>query len=101
MNNWIEIKDRLPEAEKRVLGFYTNACNMPRIDIVQYIPAKTVLASDFLSEDAEGCSEYDEEIDEYYVVEGWWESSWESETNWKITEEITHWMALPEIPNLK
>lgn len=96
--NWISIKEKLPESQQRVLGFYTNKYGKTRIEIVCYIPPKEVLAEDFLNEDADDCKEYDEQKDCYWVTEGWWESSWESDTNWKISENITHWMPLPKLP---
>lgn len=36
-----------------------------------------------------------------WVIEGWWETSWESEANWMITREITHWQPLPDAPKNK
>lgn len=96
--NWIKTSELMPESEQRVLGFYTNEYGRSRIETAVYIPPRTVKAEDFLSEDAEGCDEYDEESDIYWVTEGWFESSWESDTNWKLNQTITHWMPLPKIP---
>ena len=97
---WISVEDRLPETLIGVLVRYTTFQGIPRTTVAQYVAPKTVLDEDFLDEDAEGCSEYDEEKDCYWVVEGWWENSWESETNWKLTGTVTHWMPLPEPPTI-
>lgn len=96
---WISVNERMPEAKQRVLAFYTNEYEKSRIETACYIPPRTVLVEDFLSEDAEGCEEYDEEKDCYWVVEGWWESSLESDENWMITNKVTHWMPLPKAPD--
>lgn len=97
-SKWISIKERLPEILTGVLVRYISSYGKTHTTIAQYIAPKTVLEEDFLDDDAEGCSEYDEEKDCFWVIEGWWENSWESETNWKLTGTVTHWMPLPEPP---
>lgn len=97
---WVRVESRLPESRRRVLVSYTNECGARRIEIACYIPPRTVRAEDFLSEDyAEGCEEYDEENDCFWVIEGWWEDSSEAEINWQITSPVTHWAPLPEPPS--
>ena len=43
---------------------------------------------------------YDEETDEYYLLEGWYEiiKNWEDYSSVVIDDFITHWMPLPEPP---
>lgn len=98
---WISVNEQMPEPRERVLAFYTNEYKRNRIELACYIPPRTVKAEDYLSEEAEGCSEYDEENDIYWVIEGWFEDSWESDMNWQLNQTITHWMPLPEIPERK
>ncbi|MFA5659127.1 MAG: DUF551 domain-containing protein [Oscillospiraceae bacterium] len=95
---WIPTSEKLPEAKQRVLAYYKNQCGKSRIEIACYIPPETILADDFLSDEAEGCDEYDEKNDCYWVKEGWFEDSWESDTNWGITPKILYWMPLSQPP---
>ena len=88
---WIPVEEELPEKLKMV---FVKCNNNGKIytTTAQFVPEKTVLASDFLDDDSsEDCSEYDEEIDDYYVISGWWEYQTEVDINWKISSEITHW----------
>jgi len=98
---WIAVGERLPDSRQHVIAFYTNEHGKGRTSVCQYIAHATVLAEDFLSDDAEGCDVYDEERDCYWVDSGWWEASWEAETNWRITSTVTHWQPLPDAPGGK
>lgn len=100
MDNWIKCTEKMPESQQRVLAFYTNEYGKNRIELACYIPSRTVKSEDYLSEDASGCEEYDEENDCYWVIEGWFEDSWEADTNWHLNQDITHWMPLPKAPDL-
>lgn len=100
-DGWIAVGERLPDSRQHVIAFYTNEHGKGRTSVCQYIAHATVLAEDFLSDDAEGCDVYDEERDCYWVDSGWWEASWEAETNWRITSTVTHWQPLPDAPGGK
>jgi len=100
-DGWIAAGERLPDSRQHVIAFYTNEHGKGRTSVCQYIAHATVLAEDFLSDDAEGCDVYDEERDCYWVDSGWWEASWEAETNWRITSTVTHWQPLPDAPGGK
>lgn len=94
---WISAEEQKPKSEQRVFVHYKNECDKDRTEIAQYIAPFTVKANEFLQDDYDhSCSEYNEADDEFYVVEGWWESSWEADTNWKISREIDYWMPLPK-----
>lgn len=43
-------------------------------------------------------SEYCEEKDNYFLLEGWYEMNEFDETHWMVSNEITHWMDLPSVP---
>ena len=99
-NRWISVKERLPKSNILVNVSYRLESGLRVRQSAIYIAPKTILAEDFLSDDID-CSdaeEYDEENDCYWVVEGWWEDSFESDMNYKISREITHWQPLPEPP---
>jgi len=97
-NEWIPCETRLPESLRPV---FAKVKMNGKIFIVaaQYVAPKTVLASDFLDDEyREGAEEYDEEMDDYWVVEGWWENSIESDVNWKLSGEVIEWRPLPAAP---
>jgi hypothetical protein len=95
---WINCSDRMPEPAQRVLAvFPTGYKGVRHISLVIYVPAKSVKAEDLWDDDSD-CVEYDEEKDCFYVEEGWYESSYESEKDWRLNYEVTHWMPLPHVP---
>lgn len=99
-NEWIPVNERLPE---RLQPVFAEVKMNEKIFITaaQYVAPKTVLASDFLDDEyREGAEEYDEEIDDYWVIEGWWENSIEADTNWMLSGEVTHWRPLPSSPEV-
>lgn len=97
---WISVKEQLPEAKQQVLAvILTGYQNTQYTTMVVFIPEMTVKAEDFWSDDSD-CTEYNEEEDCYYVEAGWYEDSFESETQWKLSCEVTHWMPLPAKPEV-
>jgi len=100
-NKWINVKDKKPKCQQKVLVFFKNSCDMKIIAMAQYIPPKTVLEEDFIAEEwweDQSLSEHDEKEDCYWVIEGWFEYSEEAEMQYKIVDKITHWMELPDFP---
>jgi hypothetical protein len=98
-NRWIPVSERLPETQKDVLIQVKSTVGILHIEKACYIPPKTVLSADFLCDEfADEAEEYDETNDCYWVVEGWWESSFEADTNWKISGEVLRWTYLPSAP---
>lgn len=59
----------------------------------QYAPPKTLE----MGPECEG-GIYDEETDTFYCEEGWYETNVHEEVHWAITDEVTHWMPLPDVP---
>lgn len=97
---WHKYPDEKPKKLKRKLISckYPNRYSGKPIQLIaQYVPPKTVLADDFLSDelDCENVQEYDEEKDCYWVVEGWWECSEEAEYNYQISGDVIEWRDIP------
>jgi hypothetical protein len=88
---FIPIEEDTPPAREKVIVLCENVGGKKYITLAQFIPSMTVLASDFLDDDAEDCSVYNKEKDEYYVIEGWWEYQSEADINWKISNKVVSW----------
>ena len=97
--DWININtDKPKNLQEVIVCFNDNGRRV--ITIATYVAPNSVLEEDFLSEDAEGCSDYDAEKDCYWVTEGFFEYMTTSDQSWLISGEITHWMAKPKLPEL-
>lgn len=100
-SQWISVKDRAPEARKKVIAFYRNNQGKGREVMAEYIPRFTVLVKDYFDQDAEGGTEWDEAGEHEYVTESWHEivDNWGDFSGCEIVEgEVTHWQPLPEPP---
>ena len=102
VQEWISVKDRLPENGVHVLL----CCEMHRyggeiagkyICDGYYAEANKNIAGGFPDE----CNcEYNEEDDEYYLCEGWYEviKNWDDYNSVAVEDFVTHWMPLPYPP---
>ena len=89
---WIDVNDELPESLKQVLVKCMSDYGKSYVTMAKFVKGKTVLSEDFLDPDCcDSCQEYDESIDDYYVIEGWFEYQTEVDINWKISSNVTHW----------
>lgn len=96
--DWISVDERLPETKQRVLVCFTNSYDRSWVTCADYIAPRTVLEEDYMDEQFSGGGEYDKEKDCYWTEAGWYEHNYEPETNWKLTDKVTHWMPLPASP---
>ena len=102
-NQWINVKDRLPENEVDVLicaqRRYYKGGTIPVVSTAFYTDGK-------MNTEESGYNwglgnvdmEYDEEVDAYIVPEGWWESVRYGEEFSAVDDFVTHWMPLPQPP---
>ena len=103
MNNWISVKDRLPEPEKEVLIIAKSSSGCREVTTAMYEDGTiSVDDSTWYWNDIDFI--YDEEKDTYIVPEGWWE--WrhynpDDVYNNCVRDTVTHWMPLPEHPEME
>lgn len=98
---WIPVTERMPKAEKPVLVMYTFG-NTPKVTKAIYEDG-TVLSDDSFLNWTEiwEYGNYDEESDSYFIPCGWWEYGDFAEFNNVIDYPVTHWMPLPEPPEVE
>lgn len=99
MNEWISVKDRLPEPETEVIILADR-----RGDNV--ITTAMYEDGSISDEDSKWIwygidIDYDIENDKYLIPEGWWEHKHyldDDVYNNAVDDTVTHWMPLPEPP---
>lgn len=99
---WISVDQAMPKSGKTVVVSQVNSYGKQQVISASYCPAMTWEAqpwdSDWVTED---WCDYDEENDLYYYPEGWYEFGYEMDTWHRISATVTHWMPLPEPPEVK
>ena len=98
---WIPVTERLPEPEQPVLVVYVYG-NKPCVTKAIYEDGSILSDDSFLvwSEIWE-YGNYDEETDSYFIPRGWWEYGDFAEFDSEIDYPITHWMPIPEAPEVE
>lgn len=97
MDKWISTADRMPEPEKEVLACCRTRGGVDYLCIAIYVAPWTPREDSTIIWNYEAC-EYDKELDEYFVVPGWYEmiKNWDEYRCVGIVDDVTHWMELPE-----
>ena len=103
VQEWISVKDRLPENEVDVLicaqRRYYKGGTIPVVSTAFYTDGKMNTEESGYNWDLGNVDmEYDEEVDAYIVPEGWWESVRYGEEFSAVDDFVTHWMPLPQPP---
>ncbi len=99
MNEWISVKDNLPEPEVEVL-IIADRQGSKVITTAMYEDGKMEVGESLWSW-LDLDPDYDEENDEYLIPEGWWENRHynpDDVYNNVVDDVVTHWMPLPEPP---
>ena len=102
---WISVDERLPDAEQEVRVLCKASWNSKYRYQCQafYEPKGMLRENSNYGWNYECCSEYSEEDDDYFVNPGWYERihNWDDYGAVGITDEVTHWMPLPEPPEVE
>ena len=108
VQEWISVKDRLPEPETEVMILAEHKTYSFKGAVKMRHIVTTGMYEDGSknTEDSEwhwetDGFEYDEEVDAYIIPEGWWEYkhyNGDDEYNHPVDDKVTHWMPLPQPP---
>ena len=100
---WVSVDDRMPnpEEEVEVAYVYKHWKDGHEVHLTcrgMYEDGKIATDdSNYVWDDTFGF-DYDEDIDDYLIPEGWYECSSFSDTFGDIDMRVTHWMPLPKTP---
>lgn len=96
MSKWIKVEDEMPPSGKEVLVVYKTDYGHT-IMVVGWHLERWAEESTLDDE----WNEYNPEVDEYFLKEGWYEQieNWGDWSSVAVVEGIvTHWMELPQSP---
>lgn len=91
--HWIPCSEKMP-SETVIATVETKAFKHRYVCEAVWIPRWTWKAS---FDEWEDCSEYNEDDDEYYVLEGWYERvhNWDEYAYVAIDDDVIAWMSMP------
>lgn len=95
---WISVKDKMPEHGVPVLATCKNYYGKSRRIIAEYIERWKEESG---YGDDESNDEYSEELDQFFLKEGWYEKidNWGDYSSVVVHEgDVEYWMPLPESP---
>ena len=102
MSEWIDVKDRLPDSQQKVVVSAISKWNNKRLTLLAaHIEDNEITTDAWGWYEYEGETIYDEENDCFWIPECWYECNiMEDNENYIIDDEynVTHWMPLPEPP---
>ena len=93
---WIKVSEKLPKHGLTVLATYKNSYDKNRIIIAVHLDR---FREESTYDDCD--DEYSEELDNYFLKEGWYEQidNWGDFSFVTVCEGIvSHWMPLPVVP---
>lgn len=99
---WIPVAERLPDNEVDVLICAEPLTGRGRlISLAFYTDGRMTTEDSAYTWDIDNVDlDYDEEADAYIIPEGWWESVTYSGQFGAVDLHVTHWMPLPEPPEI-
>ena len=98
--NWIKTKDQKPTSATGVLCLCRNREGKTYFQNAMYAPLTTFTPEDLFGFAEELDTDYDESLDEFFLVEGWFETSQIAETVYFIVDEVVAWAELPNSEDL-
>ncbi len=93
---WINADDQLPPSGQKVIVCFKNPFGYLWRTVAMYQKQYTLICNE--TEMVHDWAEYHDELDEYFVPEGWYEDMYESETSWHLSQKILFWHELPDLP---
>lgn len=100
---WIPVAERLPETWEPVLAYCKyGTCEGGYVCCAFYVAPGTYEEDSDLSWDYEALGDYNEEKDSYEIPAGWYERihNWDDYGSVAIYSTVTHWMPMPESPEV-